>query len=520
METEGPSVLRLITSELESTKNVLTSLGTEFRVSEVLAVAAREPHRRPGQGARKAGRRTYQRRICLCFDSSGAGQGTGNLSHFQPETRLSDLERSRSTVIGIRPLRRADAPCTHAEAGQDALRSCGRDPSSGGFQNSAVKKKKVRVALRKNRQNRTRANDLTRRFRNDELTGTPRRRRAIAFVPRVSCRGIARSSRTHPADQAQSAPRPTPTPPSRRAVDLSVCLRGRVVRVHGLISMVRSEDGRVHACHVRRLLKSLEIEGRSVVTVGDWVWFRPGTSAGADGLIEKVEIRRGVITRGYRHRQHVIAANVDQVSIVSAFDEPGLKLNLIDRYLVSAEIGGVRPVIVLNKADLVDLATHQWIIGLYVQLGYETIVTSVADGRGLDRLRDLLTHGVTAVTGQSGVGKSSLLNAIQPDLNLKVREVSEWTSKGKHTTTTCRADRACRRRLRRRHPGPETVRALGNEGRGAARGNISVELPPLHPRSLPLSRSRSHSHESALRRQGGRAPGQQIHPGAAHESYL
>ena len=143
-----------------------------------------------------------------------------------------------------------------------------------------------------------------------------------------------------------------------------------------------------------------------------------------------------MITRGYRHRQHIIAANVDQVLIVSALAEPGLKLGLIDRYLVSAEIGGVRAVIVLNKADLVDLAAHQWVIGLYAQLGYETVVTSVTDGRGLADLRALLATGVTAVTGQSGVGKSSLLNAIQPGLNLKVREVSDWTFKGKHTTTT------------------------------------------------------------------------------------
>ena len=112
-----------------------------------------------------------------------------------------------------------------------------------------------------------------------------------------------------------------------------------------------------------------------------------GRAAGSDGLVERVETRRGVITRGYRRRQHVIAANVDQVLVVSAFAEPGVKLNLIDRYLVSAETGGVRPIVVLNKADLVDLATHQWIIGLYVQLGYETIVTSVQDGRGLDRIR-------------------------------------------------------------------------------------------------------------------------------------
>jgi ribosome biogenesis GTPase / thiamine phosphate phosphatase len=303
----------------------------------------------------------------------------------------------------------------------------------GGFR-KAVKKKKVRVALRKNRQNRTRANDLTRGFREDELTS-----RAPEAVDRVRPKGDLSRHRTIVEDCAsevgQGGSEGDSSAAARRSVDLSVCIRGRVVRVHGQVSMVRSEDGRLHSCHVRRLLKSLEIEERSVITVGDWVWFRPGTCEGADGLVERVETRRGVITRGYRHRQHVIAANVDQVLVVSAFVEPGVKLNLIDRYLVSAETGGVRPVVVLNKSDLVDLATCQWIIGLYVQLGYETIVTSVKDGRGLDRLRTFLSDGVTAVTGQSGVGKSSLLNAIQPGLNLKVREVSEWTSKGKHTTT-------------------------------------------------------------------------------------
>jgi ribosome biogenesis GTPase / thiamine phosphate phosphatase len=300
---------------------------------------------------------------------------------------------------------------------------------------SIVKKKKVRVAFRKNRQNRTRANDLTRKFRDDELTPA-----AEPAVDRVRPRGEMSRHRTiieEVADVNEHDPKnANPDASARRAVDTSTCLRGRVVRVHGLVSMVLVDDGRIYSCHVRRLLKTLAIEGRSVVTVGDHVWFRPGSVAGSDGLIEKVETRRGVITRGYRHRQHTIAANVDQVLIVSALAEPGLKLGLIDRYLISAEMGGVRPVIVLNKADLVDLAACQWVIGLYAQLGYETVVTSVPDGRGLGRLRDLLSRGVTAVTGQSGVGKSSLLNVVQPGLNLKVREVSDWTFKGKHTTTT------------------------------------------------------------------------------------
>ncbi len=298
-----------------------------------------------------------------------------------------------------------------------------------------AKKKKVRVALRKNRQKRTRSNDLTRQFRHDE-PGVG----ASPLTDRVRPRGELSRHRTiieevGAADERDAAGMPLDAAASR-AVEPGACLQGRVLRVHGLVLMVRTDDGRTSSCHVRGLLRNLAIEGRNVVTVGDRVWFRPGGSAGAEGMIERIEARRGVITRGYRNRQQVIAANVDQVLIVSALAEPGLKLGLVDRYLVSAEIGGVRPVVVFNKADLVEMATYQWVVGLYSQLGYETVVTSVADGRGVDRLRALVSQGVTAVTGQSGVGKSSLLNVIQPGLNLRVREVSDWTFKGKHTTTT------------------------------------------------------------------------------------
>jgi ribosome biogenesis GTPase len=297
------------------------------------------------------------------------------------------------------------------------------------------KKKKVRVALNKNRQKRTRANDLTRAY--DSADQQPRE---TALSERVRAKGDLSRHRTIVTDVDQDAPgKPvdeSSDAAARRTVDTTTCLAGRVVRIHGLLSFVQTDDGRTFPCHVRRLLKSLAIEGRSVITVGDRVWFRPAGASGGEGLIEKVEARQGVITRGYRHRQHIIAANVDTVIIVSAFAEPGLKLSLIDRYLVAAEMGGVRPVIAFNKADLVDVSLFQWVLGLYSQLGYETIVTSAADGRGLDRLRSLLAQGVTAISGQSGVGKSSLLNVIEPGLNLKVREVSDWTQKGKHTTTT------------------------------------------------------------------------------------
>ncbi len=290
-----------------------------------------------------------------------------------------------------------------------------------------AKKKKVRVQLRKNVQNRTRGNDLTRGFRQDE-----QRTGDSPSGERIRAKGALSRRRTIMTDADASAGAGGDAV-SQLAVDLSECLTGRVIRVHGLESIVEVPEGRQYRCGVRRLLKSLAMDERNVVTVGDRVWFRP--SGEEQGQIEKVEARAGIVTRGYRRREQILAANIDRILIVSAFESPGLKLPLIDRYLISAERGGVRPVIVLNKADLVDLAVFQWVIGLYTSLGYETLVTSAADGRGLPRLRELLADGVTALSGQSGVGKSTLINAVQPGLNLRIGEVSDWTFKGKHTTT-------------------------------------------------------------------------------------
>ena len=231
-------------------------------------------------------------------------------------------------------------------------------------------------------------------------------------------------------------------------------------------------------------------------------------------MIEKVEPRRGTVVRGYRRHKHLLVANVDQILIVSALEEPGLKLPLIDRYIISAEIGGVRPVIVLNKADLVDPALYQWVIGLYTQLGYETVLTSAATGQGLDRVRALVSKGTTAFSGQSGVGKSSLLNALQPGLNLRVRAVSDWTFKGKHTTTTAE--------LIRLESGGYVVDTPGLrqfELWGVVPSELSGHFPEFRP-YLPLCKfpdcSHTHEYECAVK---DAVHWGQIHPGR-FESYL
>src|SRR5262249_53631976 len=122
--------------------------------------------------------------------------------------------------------------------------------------------------------------------------------------------------------------------------------------------------------------------------------------------------------------------------IVLSLVEPELKPHLIDRYIALAEQGGLVPIICLNKADLVPAEPLQPLIGEYSQLGIGVLLTSAVTGQGVERLRTILRGRATVFSGQSGVGKSSLLNALQPGLALAVREVSEATQKGRHTTTT------------------------------------------------------------------------------------
>ena len=374
-----------------------------------------------------------------------------------------------------------------------------------------MSKKKVRVAFKKNRQKRTRANDLTRRYKQDDLA-----KAEPTSGERIRAKGDLSRHRTVMQDVPEQAggAEVGNDASARLSVDLSACLPGRVIRVHGLITAVETDDRRVFQCNVRRVLKTLAIDGRNVIAVGDHVWFRPGAGGGDDGTIERVEARRGTITRGYRRREHVLVAHVDQLLIISALAEPGLKLPLIDRYLISAETGGVRPIVVLNKADLVDPAPYQWVAGLYAQLGYETIVTSAADGRGIDRLRTLLASGTTAFSGQSGVGKSSLLNAIQPGLSLRVREVSDWTAKGKHTTTTAELIRLEAGGYVIDTPGLRQFELWGVEP--AEVGGRFVEFRPfLHLCKFPDC---SHTHEAECAVKDAVHWGQ-IHAGR-YESYL
>jgi ribosome biogenesis GTPase len=295
-----------------------------------------------------------------------------------------------------------------------------------------AKKKKIRTEFRKNRAVRARPSDWTRQYRSHGFEEeTPLQ------SERISGKGDLVRRRTVRGDHCDNASEPGIG--LHLDVDETVCRQGRVLRVQGLLSVVEDQDGRLFQCATRRLLKTLATDQRHVVAVGDRVLFRPVENTDPpEGWIERVEPRRGCICRAVRGRQQVLVANVDQMAIVTSVAEPRMKPNLIDRLLVAAEKGGIRPLICINKIDLSDPADLQPLVGVYSQMGYEVILLSAKTGFGIARFRRAMSGRANVVAGQSGVGKSSLLNAIDPNLHLHVQPVSEENQKGKHTTTTAR----------------------------------------------------------------------------------
>lgn len=281
------------------------------------------------------------------------------------------------------------------------------------------KKKKIRVAFRKNRQNRARQSDLTRRI-DDELTDK------LVSSERISGKGDLTRHRTIVGVETDESGQVL------LDVDESKCLAGRVISSVGLNSTVQTDDGRRYECTVRRVVRTLARDARNAVVAGDRVLFQRIDDE--TGVIERVDPRHSVLSRGSQRREHILVANIDQVLIVASAGDPPLKPHLVDRFLVSAEKGGVRALICVNKADLVDPVEVQSVLGMYARLGYEVLLTSTKEQRGIGRLRELLKSRETVVAGQSGVGKSSLLNAVQPGLKLDTGNVSGWTRKGTHTT--------------------------------------------------------------------------------------
>jgi ribosome biogenesis GTPase len=287
---------------------------------------------------------------------------------------------------------------------------------------------KIRARLKKHHQGRTRKGDLTRDYELHQFE-----QEDTEYQERVSGKGELTRQRTVIGTQGAGKDDGLSV---QLDVDVDNCLQGRVLSVHGQHSIVKTSDGAEYQCTVRGLLKNLSTDQRNVIVAGDRVLLQP--DSGKEGMIVRIEPRRGIISRTSRGRQHVIVANVDHLLIVTSAAEPDLKPNLIDRMIISAEKSRIQPIICINKVDLVDSVDLQPLVGSYAQLGYQVLLLSVVSGRGCQQLKELLSGQESVLAGQSGVGKSSLLNKIAPHLDLRVNEVSHDTQKGKHTTSAAR----------------------------------------------------------------------------------
>ncbi|MCA9010902.1 MAG: ribosome small subunit-dependent GTPase A [Planctomycetaceae bacterium] len=286
--------------------------------------------------------------------------------------------------------------------------------------------KKVRVDLRRNKQVRTRQQNLTGELLNDQESAAD-----VDHSERVTGRGELSRRRTLVGVSSQGNQ-------LLRVVSEDGLRRGRVTSFIGLHIMVRDDtDQHEFACSIRGVLKSMARDSRNVVVTGDRVLFRQEGDAN-QGVIERVEPRHGLLSRGSQGREHILVANIDQVLIVGTAADPEFKPQLIDRFLVSAERLNIEPIICINKIDLVNPATLLQHVRSYGRIGYNVVLTCAVDGRGIDQLRHLLKHRQTAVSGQSGVGKSSLLNCVDRELGLQTADVSDWTRKGTHTTRRAR----------------------------------------------------------------------------------
>jgi ribosome biogenesis GTPase len=211
-------------------------------------------------------------------------------------------------------------------------------------------------------------------------------------------------------------------------------LSGLVTRLQAGFHTVKTKAGIV-SCKLRGRLKRGPAEG-DIVAVGDLVKitrFSDGT-----GVIEEVMPRQKALVRmDPRPRgeyQQVLLSNPDQVVLVFSCAQPAPRLRMLDRFLVISEKQEIPALIVVNKIDLVGLEEAQDMFSIYPPIGYELLFTSALTGHGVEQFYEHLVGKISALAGPSGAGKSSLLNAAQPHLGLAVREVSQLTSKGRHTT--------------------------------------------------------------------------------------
>lgn len=216
---------------------------------------------------------------------------------------------------------------------------------------------------------------------------------------------------------------------------------GLIIRSTGSWYDIRDEDGHIFQGRLKGKFKIKGLKVTNPIAVGDRVTFNVEDEAENTAIITDIAPRANYIIRQSVHKTahgHILAANLDQAVLLATLTLPRTSLGFIDRFLVTAESFRIPTAIVFNKADILNedgLAYQQEIMDMYTKIGYQCLSTSATEAEGIEAFRQLLDHKITLLSGHSGVGKSTLINAIAPDLNLRTNEVSTFANKGVHTTT-------------------------------------------------------------------------------------
>jgi ribosome biogenesis GTPase / thiamine phosphate phosphatase len=218
-------------------------------------------------------------------------------------------------------------------------------------------------------------------------------------------------------------------------------MKAIVYRSTGSWYNIKTETGKAMSARIKGIFKIDDITSTNPLAVGDEVIIDIESESANTAMITEILPRRNYINRqspAHKMQHHIVAANLDQSLLFATLREPKTSQGFIDRFLVTCEAYHVPAIVVFNKADLYkdkELEKYEALKEMYAAIGYRTVLMSVKTEQGVEEVRSALENKTTLLSGHSGVGKSSFINTIFPDLKLKTQDVSGWSGKGLHTTT-------------------------------------------------------------------------------------